>query len=119
MPAAAMPVAAVASRRTTAATTTATTTVVPATAMATSKAGLPRIFVTAVLTTVAVAVATAGCQSSPAAAARTRHPREHSPRTKGRLGPTPSAQRAPARWHLLTLPDPGAGPAVPPSTPRG
>src|SRR5258706_6196894 len=119
MPAAATAAAvAVASRRTTAATTTATTTVVPATAMATSKAGLPRIFVTAVLTTVAVAVATAGCQSYPAAAARTGHPGEHSPGTEVRLVPTLFAQPAPASSHLLTLPDPGAGLALPPAMHR-
>lgn len=86
--------------------------------MATSKAGLPRIFVTAALTTVAVAVATAGCQSSPAAAGHTGHPGEHSPGTKVRLVHTLSAQRAPASWHLLTLPDRGAVLAFPPSMHR-
>jgi hypothetical protein len=83
--------------------------------MATSKTGSPRIFASAVLTTVAVAVTAAGCQSSPAAAG---HSGEHTPGTK--VGPvhTLSAQRAPASWHLLTLPDRGAVLAFPPSMRR-
>jgi hypothetical protein len=94
---------------------------VPATAMATSKTYVPRIFVAAVLTTIAVAVTAAGCQSSPAAAA---HPGQSgrsgadSPGTKVRRIHTLSAQRAPASWHLLTLPDRGAVLAVPPSMHR-
>jgi hypothetical protein len=89
--------------------------------MATSKTGVPRIFVTAVLTTIAVAVTAAGCQSSPAAAA---HPGQsgrsgaHSSGTKvGRIH-TLSAQPAPARWHYLTLPDRGAVLAFPPTMHR-
>jgi hypothetical protein len=74
-----------------------------------------------VLTTVAAAVAAAGCQSSPAAASYTGHsgsPGEHTPETK--VGPvhTLSAQRAPAGWHLLTLPDRAAVLAFPPSMHR-
>ncbi len=83
--------------------------------MATSKTGSPRIFASAVLMTVAVAVTAAGCQSSPAAAG---HSGEHTPGM--RVGPvhTLSAQRAPASWHLLTLPDRGAVLAFPPSMRR-
>jgi hypothetical protein len=83
--------------------------------MATSKTGSPRIFASAVLTTVAVAVTAAGCQSSPAAA---RHSGEHTPGTNVRPVLTLSAQRAPASWHLLTLPDRGAVLAFPPSMRR-
>jgi hypothetical protein len=83
--------------------------------MATSKTGSPRIFASAVLTAVAVALTAAGCQSSSAAAG---HSGEHTPGTK--VGPvhTLSAQRAPASWHLLTLPDRGAVLAFPPSMRR-
>jgi hypothetical protein len=87
--------------------------------MATSKTGLPRIFVTVVLTAVAVAVTAAGCQSSPAAAAgHAGHSGEHAPGPS--VGPvhTVSAQRAPASWHLLTLPDRGAVLAFPSSMHR-
>ena len=83
--------------------------------MATFKTGLSGIFVTAVLTTIAVAVATAGYQSSPAAAGGAGHSSERSSGTK--VGPvdTLSPRRAPASWHLLTLPDRGAVLAFPPS----
>jgi hypothetical protein len=86
--------------------------------MATSKTGLPRVFVAAVLTTVAAAVAAAGCHSSPAAASHTGRPGEHAP--DANVGPvhTLSAQRAPAGWHLLTLPDRTAVLAFPPSMHR-
>ena len=84
-------------------------------AMATSKTLVPRIFVTAALTTIAAAVTTAGCQSSPTAAALPGHSGTQSPGTKAGEIHTLSAQRAPASWQFLTLPDRGAVLAFPPS----
>jgi hypothetical protein len=86
--------------------------------MATSKTGLPRAFVTAVLTTVAAAVAAAGCQSSPAATGHPGHSGEHALGTRVWPVRTLSAQRAPASWHLLPLPDRSAVLAFPPSMRR-
>jgi hypothetical protein len=89
--------------------------------MATSKTCVPRILVTAVLTTIAVAVTAAGCQSSPAAAAHSGHSGRsgaHWPGTNAGRIHTMSAQRAPASWNFLNLPDRGAVLAFPPSMHR-
>jgi len=99
----------------------ATTTADPATVTATNSARLARrtvtaaVSVTAVLTTVVLAAAVAGCQSSTPAATRSD---QHLRLPDVPAVNTLTARRAPSGWHFVFLPDRGAVLAFPPSMHR-